>query len=112
MRCAWLTLAICLVIFTGPFKRLIELKLDHTVPTAITVDKKLKTWYREKRDNIPQIHFASQPSPETGFTFLLVTALVSFLSVLSARETLKPHPVLQPAANKLPLYLHIRRMRI
>ena len=115
IRSAWLTLTIFLVIFCGPFKKLIELRVDNTIgivssPQAIY--KTLHTGYREKHDIAPLVHTTQQQSPVTGFPFFLLSSFLLIILLLRKDTIFKLRHISVATISEMPLYLHFRKLQI
>lgn len=111
-RSVWIMLAVFVVVFCGPVKRLIEIRFEGDYAAAKSPDKKLRTCYRDKRDSAPTVNIVSYKSPDSGHDVSIVPALyiVSFPSPgLLASPTLVSKLVTR---ENVPLYLHFRNLRI
>ena len=114
IKCSWLVLTIFVVMLCGPVKRLIELRLDGTKnsSSALSIDKKLHTGYRERKEVPPLVHYnIAQPLPETALSVFIIASIFSFLLLIKSGNIVRLHiPVLQPSG--IPLYLHIRKLQV
>ncbi len=112
-RSAWFAIAVFLVVFCGPVKRMIELRQNGGIASSSqTIDNRLRTGYREKLDIAQVVQFVSHPSPDTGLTFLLVASFLIALSLIKKGVYFKPQYDPAAIAQALPLYLRIRKLQV
>ncbi|MDR3681167.1 MAG: hypothetical protein P4L41_14465 [Flavipsychrobacter sp.] len=111
---SWLVLTIFVVMLCGPIKRLIELRIDGSTnsSSALTIEKKLHTGYRERKEVSPLVHYnIAQPSPETALSVFIIASIFSLLLLMQRSNIVGLQiPVAQPSG--IPLYLHIRKLQV
>lgn len=114
IRVLWLAMAICLTVLCGPVKKLIEQKIQHAEITTSSTSsvKKLRTWYRERKEIKSFSISQTQDNNELGF-FLVSSALL-FFALIGA-------PVVQKTVRRFVLasdiadshrYLHLRKLLV
>ena len=111
---SWLIMMVCVLVFWGPVKKIIELRNERTSAhaTALTLDKKLSTWHREKRDIPALVQAVTQQSPDAGNIPVVFAGLFSFFLFSTKRavsEWQHPAVAVSPA---LPLYLSTGRLQV
>jgi hypothetical protein len=109
---AWLVFALFVMVCCGPVKKMIELQLDNASTTTLSIDKKLHTWYREKKDVALLAYHVAGHQPETGLTVFLIASLFSLLLFLKIRKGFKQQYIPLSVTAAMPLYLHIRKLQV
>ena len=108
-------LAVFTVILCGPVKKLIEIRLDNTGITSLaqTMERKVKTGYREKRDIAPQVHYAVHQVPDAGFPLFLISVFAAILFLAERKNGVFQVPASHtPQVATTPLYLYIRKLQV
>jgi len=106
-------MALILVIFCGPVKKLIELRQEsYGLTTSQSLDNKLRTGYRQKKDIVQLVPSASHPSPDTGLTLFTIASFVLLLSLSARHIYSKVHFRVASILQTLSLYLRLRRLQV
>jgi len=112
-RSAWLAMAVFLIIFCGPVKKLIELRYDNTgAASSLSVDNKLRTGYREKKDIAVLAQSVSYPSPGAGFTLFAASSFVFLPTGLTNPVYFKAHCSHSSVVPGMPLYLRLKKLQV
>jgi hypothetical protein len=112
IRAIWLYIAVSLLVFCAPVKRLVEYRLDGIPPatTVPVVDKKLHTGYRQKHDKPSLIQKVTHHLPVVD-NMLPGSCALSGISFLAAHAFFPGLSTGKEAGNSsLPLYLRHRRL--
>jgi len=114
IRSAWFVMAVFLVIFCGPVKKLVELRLYNGDNSFFiqSIENKLRTGYREKRDIVQLVQCVTHPNPDTGLS-LFLTSMV-FLSFLFLKKSINFKQRYSPAiiVPGISLYLRFRKLQV
>ena len=107
-------MAVALVVFCGPLKRLIEERITgvHADYTAQSIDKKLKNGYRDKPHVLSFVTGAMHHSPGTDTLPVAgLVALVFFFLLRESRAVIAFRRLI-PLRPAHALYLYFRRLQI
>jgi hypothetical protein len=109
----WMALTLCVLVFCGPVKRLIDLRLGNEAPITLhSEEKKLKTFYREKRDVPSFVSILHQDLPDSGLLPFLVPLIISFLLFFRSAILRRVLPLMAFHHPAMPLYLQIRKLQV
>ena len=114
VRTAWICLAVMLVIFCGPVKRLLEQRFEPTVTnsSSLSFDKKLRTWYREKKEIAPLIQSTSQHTTDIDMLLFAAAALLVLSLLFSNNKVQKVYALVPSRGSNIPLYLYLKMLRV
>jgi len=114
IRVLWLAFAICLTVVCGPVKKLIEQKIQHTEITTSRASsvKKLRTWYRERRDI--KAFTVSQSQDNTALDFFIISSALLFFALIGKPFTQKNVGsfILVSGIADSHRYLHLRKLLV
>jgi hypothetical protein len=113
-RSVWLAIAVFCIVFCGPVKKIIELRYDKTgASSSQSLENKLRTYYREKKDIAQLVPGESHQSPHSGLPlFAIAGPVISFpLFTGHCNNAVESHT---PASVMpgLPLYLRFRKLQV
>jgi len=113
-RTAWLCLAVMLVIFCGPVKKLIEQRFSPAIAnsSSISFDKKLHTWYREKKEITPLVHVIAQHTTDVEFLFFVTASFIVLSLFIRNNKLQKTYAPLLLTGQGVPLYLYLRKLQV
>lgn len=112
VRLLWLTMAMLLVVFFGPIKKVIELR-SGIENSPQQIDKKLHTCYREKKEIPTLVHVESRLAPDPA-TILFHSAVLAFHSFFGLKGIVhtpsQTHfAIIVPTLSR---YLQLRKIQV
>jgi len=106
-------MAVAVVVLCGPVKKLIELRTDPSSSSSQLTDKKLKTWYREKRDIVSPVHVYTAHDATGDGPALLTASTLLYLLFPQRQNCIANVQYTSPGiVPELPLYLHINKLQV